>query len=204
MRRLGLLLLLLSLSSASGGVLAPEAQVLPTPPPRDGVPPPIDPVDEELDPPRPDPVPRLSSSPRLYGGPALGPGLFGAYAAPQLNVFTQEAALYIDYDPKFTGQGGQLRLGLGVGGSIRLLQVLEIVGDFDADRIDLDAGVRVGPAFDIPFFSPTGEQRTRAFSVLFDPFVRGQVRLGSNRVVFAEVGASEPAIRGGLSLGIGG
>ncbi len=201
MRRLAFLLSLLAF--ASGAAPEARAQVLPTPPEADDVPPPVDPVDEEREPPRPNPVPRLSSSPRLYGGPALGPGLFGAYAAPQLVVFTQEAALYVDYNPKFAGQGGQLRLGLGIGGSIRLLQALEIVGDFDADRLDLDAGVRVGPAFDIPFFSPTGEQRTRAFSVLFDPFVRGQYRLGSNRVVFVELGGSEPALRGGLSLSIG-
>lgn len=149
-------------------------------------------------------APALSSSPRLYGGPALGPGLFGAYAAPRLVVFTQEAALYVDYNPKITGQGGQLRLAAGLGGSIRVLRVLEIWQGFDADRLDLDAGVRFGPAFDIPFFSPTGQQRTRAFSVMFDPFVRGQVRLGNNRVVFAELGASEPIIRGGLSLGVGG
>ena len=149
-------------------------------------------------------MPRLSSSPRLYGGLALGPGLFGAYAAPQLNIFTQEAALYVDYDPRaVVRQEGRLLLGVGIGGSIRVLQVLEIVGDFDADRLDIDAGVRVGPSFAIPFFTPTGQQRTRAFSVLFDPFVRGQVRLGSNRVVFAELGGNEPVIRGGLSLGVG-
>lgn len=148
-------------------------------------------------------APALSSSPRLYGGPALGPGLFGAYAAPQLGIFTQEAALYVDYNPKFTGQGGQLRLAAGIGGSIRVMRILEIWQDFEADRLALDAGVRFGPAFDIPFFSPTGQQRTRAFSVMFDPFVRGQIRLGNNRVVFAEIGASEPLIRGGLSLGVG-
>ena len=149
-------------------------------------------------------APALSSSPRLYGGPALGPGLFGAYAAPRLVVFTQEAALYVDYNPKFTGQGGQLRLAAGIGGSVRVMRILEIWQGFDADRLDLDAGVRFGPAFDIPFFSPTGQQRTRAFSVMFDPFARGQLRLGNNRVVFAEIGASEPLIRGGLSVGIGG
>ncbi|MEL6614817.1 MAG: hypothetical protein AAFQ43_03715 [Bacteroidota bacterium] len=187
MRRTAALLLALAVAlGASGGGAAQEV-----------------PTDTLFVPPEA-PPPRLSSSPRLYGGPALGPGLFGAYAAPQFTVFTQEAALYVDYDPQFTGQGGQLRLGLGIGGSVRLLQVLEIVGDYDADRVDLDAGVRFGPAFDIPFFSPTGEQRTRAFSVLFDPFVRGSLRLGSNRVVFAEIGASEPVIRGGLSVGVGG
>lgn len=148
-------------------------------------------------------APALSSSPRLYGGPALGPGLFGAYAAPRLRVFTQEAAVYVDYDPRVIGQQGQLRLGIGIGGSVRVMQILEIAQDFDADRLDLDAGVRFGPAFDIPFFSPTGQQRTRAFSVMFDPFVRGAARLGSNRVVFVELGGSEPAIRGGLSVGIG-
>ena len=174
MRRLALLLLL-----ALGAGAAPEAQELP------GV-----------------QAPRLGDSPRLYAGPALGPGLFGAYAAPQLTVLTQEAAFYVDYDPRVVGQQGQLRLAVGIGGSVRLLQVLEIVGDFDADRVDLDAGVRFGPAFDIPFFSPTGEQRTRAFSVMFDPFVRGAARLGGNRVIFAELGLSEPAIRGGLSIGL--
>jgi len=147
-------------------------------------------------------APSLASSPRLYGGLGLGPGLFGAYAAPRLQVFTQEGALYVDYDPRALGQQGQLRLAAGIGGSIRVMRILEIAQGWDADQIDLDAGVRFGPAFDIPFFSPTGQQRTRAFSVMFDPFVRGQVRLGNNRVVFAEVGGSEPAIRGGLSLAL--
>ena len=147
-------------------------------------------------------APRLGESTRAYVGVAVGPGLFAGVAAPQLTVLTQEAAFYLDYDPRVVGQQGQLRLALGIGGSVRLLQVLEIVGDFDADRVDLDAGVRFGPAFDIPFFSPTGEQRTRAFSVMFDPFARGTLRLGGGRVVFAEVGLSEPALRGGFSLGL--
>ena len=180
MRRLALLFLVLA-SGASG------AQDIPLP---------------ETEVPEPPPAPSLSSSPRLYGGPALGPGLFAGYTVPRLLVFTQEAALYVDYDPKLFGEG-QLRLGVGIGGSVRLLQILEIAGDFDASQVDLDAGVRFGPAFDIPFFSPTGEQRTRAFSVLVDAFVRGQTRLGSNRVVFVELGGSQPALRGGLSIGIG-
>ena len=148
--------------------------------------------------------PALASSPRLYGGVALGPGLFAAYARPVLSVLTVEGTLYADYDPRILGTSGRLLVGAGVGGSVRLLQLAEIADLVDARQLSLDAGVRFGPAFYIAFFEQTAASEARAFSVLFDPFVRGQTRLGSNRVVFGEVGLHEPILRAGLSVAVGG
>lgn len=154
-------------------------------------------------PPEPPPAPSLGSSPRLYGGPALGPGVFGAYVQPRLLVLTAEAAVYADYDAGVL-DNQRVLLGASLGGSVRLLQVAEIVADVDARQLDLDVGVRVGPAFYLAFSEQDADGRARAFSVLFDPFVRGQARLPGNRVVFAEAGLHAPALRAGLSLALGG
>ena len=143
----------------------------------------------------------LGDRPRVYLGAGVGPGV-GAVAqgtAPVLTVLTQEAVVYADYVPRVTGGSGRLITAVGIGGGVRVLRVLDLVRDTNPGRLDVDLGLRIGPSFYTAFFEQTAESRSRAFSVMLDPFARGTYRLRSNRVVFVEVGRQEPALRGGLA-----
>src|SRR6056297_164528 len=53
-----------------------------------------------------------------------GVGLQVGFAQPSGTVFTQEGALYADYAPRFFGDEGRLLVGLGLGGSVRVLRIL--------------------------------------------------------------------------------
>lgn len=145
----------------------------------------------------------LGDDVRLYGGGGFGPG-FGVFAAasdPFLLLLTRETALYADYVPRVTGSG-RLLTSVGLGGGIRVWRVAGVVLDFEPGPYDLDAGLRIGPSFYTAFFEESAASEARAFRVMFDPYVRGAARLGSNRVVFAELGFEAPALRAGLAVSI--
>ena len=114
-------------------------------------------------------------------------------------MFTREVVVYADYVPRVTGGSGRLVTALGVGGSVRLLRVYEVVQNRDGSPLGVDVGMRIGPSFYTAFFEQTAESRSRAFSVMLDPFGRVTLRRPSGRVFFAEVGTQGPAFRAGLS-----
>lgn len=149
----------------------------------------------------PDP---LGSRPRVYVGAGFGPGFGGVVAgtAPVLDTFTREVVLYADYVPRVVGGSGRLVTAVGVGGSLRALRVVNVVRNRDPGATDLDLGVRIGPSFYTAFFEETAESRSRAFSVMLDPFARITLRRGSGRVFFAEVGTQSPSLRAGLSTSL--
>lgn len=143
----------------------------------------------------------LGDRARVYVGGGFGPGfgVIGAASLPAVDVLTREVVLYADYVPRVTGGSGRLVTAVGVGGGIRVLRAYDIVMDRPPGRLDLDLGLRIGPSFYTAFFEQTAESRSRAFSVMLDPFARGTYRLGGGRVVFAEIGTQGPAVRAGLS-----
>ncbi len=146
----------------------------------------------------------LGNDTRLYGGAGFGPG-FGAVAIvsdPVLILLTREGAVYADYVPRVTGGSGRLLTSVGIGGSIRAWRAGGVLLDRDPGPYDLDLGVRIGPAFYTAFFEQTAQSEAKAFRIMFDPFVRGAMRLGSNRVVFAELGFEAPALRAGLAVSL--
>ena len=147
----------------------------------------------------------LGSRPRLYLGVGVLPGVGGVAlgADPVFDVFTRELALYADYVPRVTGGAGRLRTAVGIGGSVRAFRIYEIVRNSDPGPLDVDLGIRVGPSFYTAFFEQSAQSRSRAFSVMLDPFARGTLRLGG-RVVFVEVGSQSPSVRAGLSTSIRG
>ena len=146
----------------------------------------------------------IGSRPRLYVAVGVIPGVGGLALGtdPVFDVFTRELALYADYVPRVTGGAGRLRTAVGIGGSIRALRIYEIVRDSDTGPLDLDLGLRLGPSFYTAFFEQSARSRSRAFSVMLDPFARGTLRLGSGRVVFAEAGSQSPSFRLGLSTSV--
>ena len=140
--------------------------------------------------------------PELHVGGGLYPGTGGVVivAQPFFSAVASEGALYADYQPRVLGGRGRLLVAAGAGGSVRLMRVLAITRGSDAPpRFDLDAGVRVGPAFYYAFFEQTAEGEARAFRVMFDPFARAVVTVGSWRA-FVELGTQGPQLRGGVVL----
>ena len=149
----------------------------------------------------PDP---LGSRPRVYVGGGLGPGVGGVALGtdPVLSVFTREIAVYADYVPRVTGGSGRLVTTVGVGGAVRALRVVNLVRNRNPGALDVDLGIRIGPSFYTAFFDQTAESKSRAFSVMLDPFARVTTRRSSNRVFFAEIGTQSPSIRAGLSTSL--
>ena len=143
----------------------------------------------------------LGSPSRVYLGAGFGPGfgVVGEATTPILGVFTREVVLYADYVPRVTGGSGRLLTAVGVGGSVQLLRVVNVVQNRDGGPLDVDVGLRIGPSFYTAFFEQTAESRSRAFSVMLDPFARATLRRPSGRVFFAEVGTQSPSFRAGLS-----
>ena len=149
----------------------------------------------------PDP---LGSRPRVYVGAGFGPGFGGVAAAttPALSVFTREVAIYADYVPRVTGGSGRLVTAVGVGGSLRALRALDVARNRDPGALDVDLGIRIGPSFYTAFFEQSAQSRSRAFSVMLDPFARVTLRRPSGRVFFAEIGPQSPSLRAGLSTSL--
>lgn len=149
----------------------------------------------------PDP---LGSRPRVYVGAGLGPGvgLVAEGTVPALSVFTREVAVYADYVPRVTGGSGRLVASVGLGGAVQTLRIVDLVRNQTPGPLDVDLGLRIGPSFYTAFFEQSAASRSRAFSVMLDPFARVTLRRASGRVFFAEVGTQEPSLRAGLSTSL--
>ena len=129
---------------------------------------------------------------------APGAGVQAGVALPAFTVLTREAVFYADYEPRFLDEdAGRLLVGLGVGGSVRVLRALTVVGDYDAGPYDLDVGFRFGPSFFFSFFEQTAASQARSFRLFGDAFVRGSIRF-ERRVAYVELGTHPSRIRGGL------
>lgn len=130
-----------------------------------------------------------------------GAGVQTGYITPY-GFATLEGAFYARIKPDFnTGQGDFL-LTFGLGGS---LQITRILTEFDlapSPGYDVNVGARLGPSFAIPYNSPDPIDRTRVFSLFFEPFARLARTYPSGRVIYAEVGLQSPIIRAGLMFGI--
>lgn len=135
---------------------------------------------------------------QLGAGLAPGAGVQAGIALPAFVILTREAAVYADYEPRFLDEeAGRLLVGLGVGGSVRVLRALTVLADYDAGPYDLDVGFRFGPSFFFSFFEESAASQARSFRLFAEPFVRGSLQL-NRRAVYVELGTQPARIRGGL------
>ena len=128
-----------------------------------------------------------------------GMGVVAVHSTPILFVFTREVAVFGDYT---VGGSNRLLVAVGVGGSVQLARILEIVQNRNIGAMGLDVGIRLGPSFYYAFSEQSAEEEARSFRVMFDPFVRGTYRTRGGRVLFAEIGAGAPNLRAGVSFGL--
>jgi hypothetical protein len=139
----------------------------------------------------------------LQAGAAVGPGLGvqAGLALPALTVLTREAVLYADY--RLGGSEEQrLLVGLGLGGSLRVLRVLVIVADVTPGPFDVDVGLRLGPSFAFSFVEETAATQARQFRLFGDTYVRGSVALRGGRILYAELGSQPGRLRSGILLAL--
>lgn len=127
-----------------------------------------------------------------------GVGVVAIHSTPTLFVLTRDIAVYGDFT---FGDSSRLLAAVGVGGSVQLARILEIVQNRNAGAMGLDVGIRLGPSFYYALADQTAEEEARSFRVMFDPFVRGAYRT-NGRVLFVELGAGAPNVRGGVSWGL--
>ncbi|MEL6611678.1 MAG: hypothetical protein AAFQ53_06260 [Bacteroidota bacterium] len=138
----------------------------------------------------------------LGAGTVPGIGLQASYALPLATLLTREATFYAGFTPRRDGADGELRIAAGVGGSIRVLRAGNLTGALNAERADLDVGLRFGPSFLFALYEQTAASRARAFRVFIDPFVRGAYQFENGLVVYGELGAQDPSVRLGIGLGL--
>ncbi len=132
---------------------------------------------------------------------APGIGVQAGFATPAFSVLTREGAVYAEYDPAGAEGVEALRVGLGLGGGVRVLRALTVLADLDAGPFDLDLGFRFGPSFLFSFSERTAASKARSFSLFAEPFARGSARLG-RRVLYVEAGTHPAHFRAGLLLGL--
>jgi len=139
----------------------------------------------------------------LQAGATLGPGagLQAGFALPAATVFTREAMLYADYRLG-AWEEQRLLVGLGIGGSVRILRIVYIIFDYAPGPFELDAGLRFGPSFAFSFTEQTAATKARQFRLFADPFLRGTVELQTGRLLYAELGTQPGSLRVGVVVAL--
>lgn len=135
----------------------------------------------------------------LTAGPGLGTQV--GFALPAATVFTREAVMYAEYRLG-TQEEQRLLVGLGVGGSLRVLRIAYIIFDYAPGPFELDAGLRFGPSFAFSFIEETAATKARQFRLFADPFVRATVELETGRLLYTELGTQPGSFRIGLVLAL--
>ena len=128
-----------------------------------------------------------------------GLGLQLGYVSPR-SFYTVEGVVSADATPSFSGGEGSLQVSLGLGGALRPLGVMQVLGNTRQTAYDVHLGLRLGPSL---FFSYGESSRTEnPFSLYLEPYVRLTSRLPSRRTVYAELGLQRPVLRGGIWLNL--
>lgn len=125
-----------------------------------------------------------------------GFGIQSVYVVPR-DFYTAEAALYVDATPQFLGGEGSVQTSLGIGGAIRPLGIIRVIGNTPYSGYDLDVGLRFGPALFFAFNETRGTKNQR-FSLFLEPFIRLTTMTGGGTVIFAEAGIQRPLFRAGF------
>ena len=146
----------------------------------------------------------LLAQPRRYiqaGVAAIpGAGIQTGYIAPR-SFFTVEGVVYVDATPAFSGGEGSIQFSGGIGGAIRVLGILRMIGSPGYQGRDFDVGMRFGPSL---FFAFGGEssREENPFALFLEPFLRASSDFGRRRTFFVELGVQRPLLRGGIWFGL--
>jgi hypothetical protein len=123
-----------------------------------------------------------------------GIGVQATYVAPG-RMYTREALLISDLSRLGSKRSSQVAV--AIGGAIRIIGSLEVLGMARPRRYDIHAGVRIGPGLLFRFAEDKAD-RNRRFSLTFEPFVRYTISL--KRLFYIEAGVTRPNIRLGFKL----
>ncbi len=138
----------------------------------------------------------------VQGGIGVVPGfgLQGGYVATK-SFFTTEGMLLVDVSPQFAGGEGSAQVSLGLGGALRPLSLVRLIGNTGYTDYDLDFGLRVGPALFFAF-DETRVTKNQRFSLFLEPYARITSNFKGRRLYFAEIGIQRPLVRVGVWFGL--
>lgn len=137
------------------------------------------------------------TGPHIQAGVGVFPGigLEAGYVATR-SFYTVEGALYVDGSPRFAGGEGSVQVAGGLGGAIRILGIMRLLGSPSYVGRDFDFGLRFGPSL---FFAVGESSRgENPFSLFLEPFFRATSNFGGDRLYFAELGIQRPFLRAGV------
>ncbi|MBN4056210.1 hypothetical protein JYT20_00655 [Rhodothermus sp. AH-315-K08] len=140
---------------------------------------------------------QVSEGLHLVMGPAAVPGvgvIVGAVAVGRM--LTREVSLAVGYR---SSRDGSVRAALTFGGAIRALGVRRTIFGTSSRGVDVDLGLRLGPAV-LFRFEESDIERNKRFTLVADPFVRIVARKGA--LFFLEFGIHRPALRAGLLISL--
>lgn len=162
---------------------------------------------------QPTPQSMQNRLPRVFQfglGFAPGLGAQAGYVVPY-EIVTAEMMSYLNFSPDSRDNASGLNLAAGIGGSIRIMGLLNEMDTPINRNFDLDAGFRVGPKFCVGFGEKTDDKGVTTthcdsngsskFNVqlMVEPFVRGVTTLQQSRNrAFFEAGTQPPYIRVGM------
>lgn len=127
-----------------------------------------------------------------------GAGIQAGYVTAE-SFFTRELNAVLDvrdFGPEATAQ-----VATTLGGAIRVLGIGRTIGGVRYRGVDLDVGMRVGPALSFRLREDRAF-RNRRFNLYLEPFVRW-TGLVKRRLLFAELGVHAPVLRFGAWWKIG-
>lgn|GEM_PF-491605 len=139
---------------------------------------------------------------RIQAGFGLVPGVgvYGGYLSAH-SIYTTEASVYADAAPQFLGGEGSVLVSLGLGGAIRPLGFIRMIGNASATSYDIDVGLRIGPALFFAF-NETKSTKNQRFNLFLEPFIRLTSQLARGNTFFVEAGIQRPLFRAGLWFSI--
>ena len=137
---------------------------------------------------------------RIHGGLGAVPGIGLQASYVQINRFvTLEGLLVSGFAPSFLGGESTLSVAMGLGGSIRILDILSEFNRSPFPGYHLDAGVHLGPALRFILGDQTVATKNTRFRLFLEPFVRVSTLVRS-RTVYLELGSQRPILRAGIVL----
>jgi len=141
--------------------------------------------------------PHLAIGMTALNGIGLGIGYVNAG-----DFLTRELAIQSDLRSMVNPGETTNQVFFSFGGAIRIFGFERTIGNVGYRGYDLDAGIRVGPAFSFST-RETLDDRNRRINLFVEPFFRISARTGFVRALFLEAGTTRPHLRLGMWLWIG-
>lgn len=149
-----------------------------------------------------------SAEAQFFGGPTTRAMQLGVGVSPSVGMqvgyvrsrsfYTTESAFYLDASPGFLAGDETMLVSGGLGGTLRLLDLLRSLEITAWENYHVDVGLRFGPSLRFRLDRETAASKNTRFHLFLERFARLVYRWRPQRHVFAELGTLRPYLRAGL------